>query len=96
MGRHNNYNPFHQRPVTISKPFVHTCHHGRKVLMAFVQAHHSLYTMGIHNHYGTFRFTKGHTSGYYPFTNVPAVLPNPKCPKAFTILSNGEMLEYFK
>ena len=98
MGRANNFNIFPVVPVTLSKPFTQTCYHGRKVLMAFIQSRHRLYSMEIRSNYGYIRSTPGFQSahGYYTFTNTPAVLPNSKCPKAFTVLSQGEMLEYFR
>jgi len=88
------------KAIQISKPFRHTCQ-GSSVLMTIIQAPNRmtiiqapnrLYAMIIQSHNGETSYI-GYNSS--PFAHLPAVLQNPKCPKVFTVASNGDMVEYF-
>jgi len=60
--------------------------------MTIIQAPNRLYAMIIQSHNGETSYI-GYNSS--PFAHLPAVLQNPKCPKVFTVASNGDMVEYF-
>ena len=79
------------KAIAISKPFRHTCQ-GSSVLMAIVQTFNRLFAMKIQSNAGHFTYI-GHNN--LPFSYLPAVLQNPKCPKVFTVASNGDMVEFF-